>query len=104
MPSSEGLRLFQAKSLIGLEIVFGLKVSITSDRRPPGSLPAIQAALPGAGHPGQGRLPPARWQGRRKGERNGAYRTGPYTAEAIAERRQVRMLIRGLRHLIDSSE
>ena len=39
-----------------------------------------------------------------KGERNGAYRTGRYTAEAIAERRQVRMLIRGLRHLIDSSE
>ena len=39
-----------------------------------------------------------------KGERNGAYRTGRYTAEAIAERRQVRMLIRGLRHLTDSSE
>jgi hypothetical protein len=39
-----------------------------------------------------------------KGKRNGAYRTGRYTAEAIAERRQVRMLIRGLRHLIDSSE
>jgi hypothetical protein len=39
-----------------------------------------------------------------KGERNGAYRTGRYTAEAKAERRQVRMLIRGLRHLIDASE
>ena len=38
------------------------------------------------------------------GERNGAYRTGRYMAEAKAERRQVRMLIRGLRHLIDSSE
>jgi hypothetical protein len=38
-----------------------------------------------------------------RGEKNGAYRTG-YTAEAIAERRQVRMLIRGLRHVIDSGE
>ena len=28
------------------------------------------------------------------GERNGAYRTGRYTAQAKAERRQVRMLIR----------
>jgi hypothetical protein len=33
-------------------------------------------------------------------EQNGAYRTGRYTAEAKAERRQVRMLIRELR--IDS--
>ena len=39
-----------------------------------------------------------------KGEKNGAYRTGRYTAEAKAERRQMQMLIRGLRHLIDSSE
>jgi hypothetical protein len=39
-----------------------------------------------------------------KGERNGAYRTGRYTAEAKAERRQVSMLIREPRHLIDSSE
>jgi hypothetical protein len=39
-----------------------------------------------------------------KGERNGAYRTGRYTAEARAERLQLRKLIRGLRHLIDSSE
>jgi hypothetical protein len=38
----------------------------------------------------------ARVVGRRAS--NGAYRT------AKAERRQVRMLIRGLRHLIDSSE
>jgi hypothetical protein len=38
-----------------------------------------------------------------RGERNGAYRTGRYT-EAKAERRQVRALIRELRHLIDSSE
>ena len=38
------------------------------------------------------------------GERNGAYRTGRYTAEAKKERQQVRMLIRGLRHLIDSGE
>jgi hypothetical protein len=39
-----------------------------------------------------------------KGERNGAYRTGRYTAEAKAERRQLRILIRELRHLIDSCE
>ena len=39
-----------------------------------------------------------------KGEKNGAYRTGRYTAEAKAERRQMQMLIRSLRHLIDSSE
>ena len=39
-----------------------------------------------------------------KGERNGAYRTGRYTAEAKAERRQVRMLIRAIRHLMDSGE
>ena len=37
-----------------------------------------------------------------RGERNGPYPTGRYTAEAKAERRQVRMLIRELRHLIDS--
>jgi hypothetical protein len=39
-----------------------------------------------------------------KGEENGTYHTGRYTAEAKAERRQVRMLIRELRHMIDSSE
>jgi hypothetical protein len=39
-----------------------------------------------------------------KGERNGAYRTGRYTAEAKAERRQMRNLFRELRHLVDSSE
>jgi glucans biosynthesis protein len=38
------------------------------------------------------------------GERNGAYRTGRYTAEAKAERRQTRAVIRELRRLIDSSE
>jgi hypothetical protein len=37
-----------------------------------------------------------------KGERNGAYRTGRYTAEAKAERQRVQMLIRELRHLVDS--
>jgi hypothetical protein len=35
-----------------------------------------------------------------KGERNGAYRTGRYTEEAIAERRQVRMLIRARRRMM----
>jgi hypothetical protein len=39
-----------------------------------------------------------------KGERNGAYRTGRYKAEAKAERRQLRTLIQELRRLIDSSE
>jgi len=38
------------------------------------------------------------------GERNGAYRTGRYTAEAKAERREQRVLIRELRRLIDASE
>jgi hypothetical protein len=38
------------------------------------------------------------------GERNGAYRAGRYTAEAKAERRQLRGLIRELRQLIDSNE
>jgi hypothetical protein len=35
-----------------------------------------------------------------KGERNGAYRTGHYTAEAKAERRKQRALMRQLRRLI----
>ena len=39
-----------------------------------------------------------------KGERNGAYRTGRYTAEAKADRREMRDLIRDLRRLIDSSD
>jgi hypothetical protein len=38
------------------------------------------------------------------GERNGAYRTGHYTAEAKVERRQLRHLLQELRSLIDSSE
>jgi glucans biosynthesis protein len=42
--------------------------------------------------------------GRPKGERNGADRTGRYTAEAKAERRQVRAVIQELRRLMDSSE
>jgi hypothetical protein len=36
-----------------------------------------------------------------KGERNGAYRTGRYTAEAKAERRAARGPLRQLRELID---
>ena len=39
-----------------------------------------------------------------KGERNHANRTGCYTAEAIAERHELRALIRELDSLIDSSE
>jgi hypothetical protein len=35
-----------------------------------------------------------------KGERNGAYRTGRYTAEAKAERREQGALIRDLRRLL----
>jgi hypothetical protein len=38
------------------------------------------------------------------GERNGAYRTGRYTAEAKADRRELRALLRGLRLLIGSSD
>ena len=39
-----------------------------------------------------------------KGERNGAYRTGRYTAEAKAERRELRTLLRQLKQLTDSDE
>jgi hypothetical protein len=39
-----------------------------------------------------------------KGERNGAYRTGRYTAEAKAEKRVTRVLLRELRRLIDADE
>lgn len=35
-----------------------------------------------------------------RGERNGAYRTGRYTAEAKAERREQRALMRELRRLM----
>jgi hypothetical protein len=38
------------------------------------------------------------------GERNGAYRTGRYTAEAKAERRELRALLRQLKRLTDSNE
>jgi hypothetical protein len=39
-----------------------------------------------------------------RGERNGAYRTGRHTAEAKAERRELRLLLRELRDLIRSGE
>jgi len=35
---------------------------------------------------------------------NGAYRTGCYSAEAKAERREQRVLIRELRRLIDADD
>jgi hypothetical protein len=38
------------------------------------------------------------------GDRNGAYRTGRYTAEAKAERKEQRALIRELRRLIDAGD
>jgi hypothetical protein len=38
-----------------------------------------------------------------KGERNGAYRTGRYTAEAKAERQATRALLSALRRLIDTA-
>lgn len=60
-------------------------------------------------HPGSTRSP--HWQNPRrqqcgglKGNRNGAYRTGSYTVEAKAERRQVRLLPRGLHDLTGSGE
>jgi len=39
-----------------------------------------------------------------KGERNGAYRTGRYTAEAKAERQAARVLLRELRRLIEAGD
>jgi len=39
-----------------------------------------------------------------EGERNGAYRTGRYTAEAKAERQGTRALLRELRRLIDAGD
>ena len=39
-----------------------------------------------------------------KSERNGAYRTGRYTAEAKAERQAARALLKELRRLIDTSD
>ena len=65
--------------------------------------PTVQTALPSACmrskpvchlHGGKGGGP--------KGEKNGAYRTGRYTAEAKAERREQRALIRELQRLIDA--
>jgi hypothetical protein len=38
------------------------------------------------------------------GERNGNYRTGRYTVEAKAERREQRALLRQLRELIDAGD
>jgi hypothetical protein len=38
------------------------------------------------------------------GERNGAYRTGRYTAEAKADRRATRELLRNLRRLIEAGD
>ena len=39
-----------------------------------------------------------------EGERNGAYRTGRYTTEAKAERREQRALIRELRRLMGEGD
>ena len=58
--------------------------------------PAMRGKLVCRLHGGKGGGP--------SGKRNGAYRTGRYTAEAKAERRQMRAVIRELRRLIDSSE
>jgi hypothetical protein len=38
------------------------------------------------------------------GERNGAYRTGRFTVEAKAERRQTRAIIRELRRIVGPTE
>jgi hypothetical protein len=66
-------------------------------------MPAVEAALPGACDAWQARLSLARGKGGGpKGEKNGAYRTGRYTAEAKAERRTVRALLRQLKELIDA--
>jgi hypothetical protein len=39
-----------------------------------------------------------------RGDRNGAYRTGRYTAEAKAERKATRALLREIRRLIDAGD
>jgi hypothetical protein len=39
-----------------------------------------------------------------KGERNGAYQTGGYIAEAKADRQTTRALLRELRRLIDAGD
>ena len=54
--------------------------------------PAIRGRRACRMHGGKGGAP--------KGERNGAYCTGRYTAEAKAERRATRALLRDLRRLI----
>jgi hypothetical protein len=65
----------------------------------PGQVPPVQAegqVLSAGLHGGKGGSP--------KGERNGAYRTGRYTAEAKAERRAARVLLQQLLRLIDAGE
>ena len=71
----------------------------------PGQISALQATLPGSCdarrsvcrlHGGKGGGP--------KGERNGAYRTGHYTAEAKVERQASRVLLRQLRRLIGAGD
>jgi hypothetical protein len=75
--------------------IFGVGTGIMVG--PPGSLPSLQAALPSASDAREACLPPARRQGRRaEGRAQRRLRTGRYTAEAKAERRQVRMLIGSL--------
>ncbi len=58
-------------------------------------------AVPEAGREGQEALPNARRSARKRraprGERNGAYKHGLRTEEAIAERRKLRALIRAIK-------
>jgi hypothetical protein len=64
-------------------------------------VPPFEASLPCTGDAREACVPATRRQGwRSKGERNGAYRTGRYTAEAKAERREQRALIRDLVRLL----
>jgi hypothetical protein len=72
----------------------------------PTRIQAKRETLPGAGDAWQACLPAPRRQGWwPTGERNGAYRTGRYSAEAKADRREQRALIRDLlRPMADARE
>jgi hypothetical protein len=68
-------------------------------------MPPFETALPSACHAQQAGMPSSGGKGGGpKGEKNGAYRTGRYTAEAQAERLATRELLREPRWLIDLGE
>jgi hypothetical protein len=71
-----------------------------------GDLKAIEAALPSAGGPrqeGVRRFHDAR-AGAPRGKRNGVYRHGHYTAEAVASRQAVRAVVREAKATLSALE